>query len=405
MNTRHLQFFILTVSATAILSCSEESSGRRDPSPEPPSETEIRINPDWSIYGPERETVTENGFKTDIDIITVESSDNESYWLDLIMEDNFTQTYGKDMKAYLEDELNILAGIVESNGTSFEVETVRGNSTTNFNRLRSGKWRAVAFGVTSDGKLTGDYQTAILTVVPDKPSDDFNNWLGDWVFEGTDITDRNKAVSYNVHFSSSDPDYYFTVSGWETGEGLRNDMSDYTFEARYDRFTKTVLFMGQYLETYSDANGTFDFGFYGNFYYDGKSGFTDMSAGEYALTESVIVAEAFRDKNDADKASIEALNLDFNHGGKIYSTVFTSMQYYDLPTDSNEAIAKYNDNVPAFPISMTRKTGTNNAAPKAVVPEKALKIKATRFSGSAVRSMDSGVRRTSVSSAKAIRVN
>ena len=117
----------------------------------------LRSNPDWTItYDGRQEYEEENGSKTDVEAISLKSQDNEHYYLDIITKDQFENQYGKDLLAYLQDELEIVKQNVSDYNSSFDAETSAGDQTFLFDRMRSGKWRAIAFGVTSGGNLTGE---------------------------------------------------------------------------------------------------------------------------------------------------------------------------------------------------------------------------------------------------------
>ena len=69
----------------------------------------LRSNPDWTItYDGRQEYEEENGSKSDVEAISLKSQDNEHYYLDIITKDQFENQYGKDLLAYLQDELEIV---------------------------------------------------------------------------------------------------------------------------------------------------------------------------------------------------------------------------------------------------------------------------------------------------------
>ena len=77
----------LIVIALTLTSCSDEGTGRRpdtNPQQPPQQETTFQVNPDWTLSH-NREVITdENGFRADVDVITVRSLDQETYWLDVL---------------------------------------------------------------------------------------------------------------------------------------------------------------------------------------------------------------------------------------------------------------------------------------------------------------------------------
>lgn len=366
----------------AVSGCSVADDGphRQQPSGPEDNRFELRQNPDWSItYTGREEYVDGNGDRSEVDGIRVTSMDNEHYYLDIITKVQFDNRYGNDLKSYLEDELDIVAGNVKDYGSSFDAETSVGDQTFLFDRMRSGKWRAIALGITSRGELTGDYAVLDFTVSEEKPSEDYLKWTGNWRLTGKSKSDGKTDVTYSVSISQADANYIYTIRGWETGENMRNNMSDYSIEAIYDKFRGTMVFKGQYLETYTENNATYDFCFFGNFLYDGSAGYSDMTPGEYTITDYIPVAEAFAVSSHS--ASLQACGLDFDHDGSVYRTRFTSMQYFDLPY-GDDGIFTYNDDIPEFPMDMTRdEDGTSVSTASAAPAAKALKITSARVSG------------------------
>lgn len=379
MKTTLIKIVPLLIATVAVAGCMTNNDGPHRPDsdiPQHPEQT-IQVNPDWKITYSGRQDYTEdNGSRSEVDGITVTSVDNEHYYLDIISNAQFESTYGNDLLAYLKDELDMVSQTVKDYGSSYDAETYVGTQTILFDRFRSGKWRAVAFGISSKGNLTGDYAILDFTIEEETPTENYLRWTGEWQFTGKSKKDGNTDITYNVNISSEDANYLYTIRGWETGEGLRNDMSNYSIEAIYDKFNGTMYFKGLYLETYTENDESYDFCFFGNFMYDGSAGFTDMTPGEYTITDYVAIAEAFMISDES--ASIESCGLDFSHDGTIYGTKFTSMQYFDLPYSTNN-IFTYNDDVPEFPITMSRASSlTMNSA--ALTPTlKALRIRPSRI--------------------------
>lgn len=367
----------LIVIALTLAGCSDEGTGRRpEPNPQQPpkQETTFQVNPDWTLSH-NREVITdENGFRADVDVITVRSLDQETYWLDVLTAENFELWYKSDVVEYIKDEPNFYNG-----------ELYKGTNYIQFDRMRSGKWIAVAFGMTSDKKPTGDYAILEFTLEEDVPEADFTKWLGDWKITGASKSDPSKEISYDLKITSSDANYLVNITGWEKGKinADDTDMSDYILEAQYDRFTKTLLFKSLYLETEKIDGKEYDLCFYGNFYYDGSMNFNDIEVGEHVVTDNIIIAESTKLSGDGTNAKVEGLNFNFEHNNRTYKTVLTSMQYYAYPLDENDLgiYSKHND-VPVFPLTMTRTSATvagQATGISAASRAKFLKIRTGRF--------------------------
>lgn len=341
---------ILTAAAMALTftSCSIDGVGQRpDSRPQGPDDDKLtfRINPDWTLSHSQDVIEDDNGFLADIDIITVKSVDQETYWLDVVTEENLEAWYKGDIYEYIKDEPNFYTG-----------ETYKGTMDITFDRMRSGKWVAVAFGADDKGNLTGDYAVLRFTIQEDEPSEDFLNWLGDWTITGTCKTDQSKDITYNIKVSSADANFLFNVAGWESGNGTEQDMSDYSIEVQYDRFTRQMLFKSLFIDTETLGGKQYDLCFYGNFIYDGSMGFTDMKAGEeQTVCDNIIIAESSELSSDARSATVKGLIFNFLHENKTYTTALTSMQYFDFPHDENDnGIYVKNQKIPVFPLTMTK---------------------------------------------------
>lgn len=224
-----------------------------------------------------------------------------------------------------------------------------------------------------------------FTLKEDAPEADFTKWLGDWKITGASKSDPTKEISYDLKITSSDANYLVNITGWEEGKinADDTDMSGYILEAQYDRFTKTLLFKSLYLETEKIDGKEYDLCFYGNFYYDGSMNFNDIEVGEHVVTDNIIIAESTKLSGDGTNAKVEGLNFNFEHNNRTYRTVLTSMQYYAYPLDENDlGIYSKHDDVPVFPLTMTRTSATvagQATGISAASRAKVLKIKTGRF--------------------------
>ncbi len=383
---------MITATALTFLlaGCSDNSGYRRpdNPDTQPDKTLTFQVNPDWTISHSQSVVTDDYGFQSDIDIIHVASLDQEYYWLDVIMESNLENWYDGNIIEYIKDEPNY-----------YSSDSYRGSTDIEFDRMRSGKWVAVAMGVTANGDLTGDYAFLKFTIAEDEAEPEFTKWLGDWTISGASSKEPGKDITYNLHITSSDNNYLVNVTGWEAGKSDPDDtdMSDYILEVQYDRFTKTLLFKSLYLLTESIGNKDYDLCFYGNFIYDGSMGYTDLEKdGQYTVTDNIIIAESSKLSDDGNKATVDGLNFNLNHNNKVYNTKLISMQYFDLPLDTNDdGLYTKHSSIPVFPLTMTRSEAGASVSTAAISPAKILKVKTSRHKSESSRiSTATSIRRT-----------
>lgn len=315
----------------------------------------LTLNPAWIIKYDGRKVDTRDGVSQDVDVIKVESSDGKDYCLDIVMAKDLKSWYNNDLAKYIQDEPKYYNGDIYNGGMELL-----------FDRMRSGDWKAVAYGVTPKGAPTGEYAVLDYTVKQEAASAEFNRWLGAWKFSGKDS--EGNQVSYDINISSVDPNYIFKVEGWETGSQSKQPMDGYSFETIYNRFSDRMLFNGLYLETYKDNNNKdVDFCFYGNFDFNGE---------QLVLTDGLTIAEAAL-ANDGNHGTVSGCSFDYIENNKTYPSTFKSMQYMDLPVSSDEVLI-YNSNVPLFPITMTRSTSGRSISTASAHSTKVLRVRQAR---------------------------
>lgn len=141
-------FFLLAgiVTSALTISCSEEGTGRRPGTDD--GDIEIYENPNWKI------SAEAAGLSADV---SVKSISNEYYYMDVIRLNEFTSTFGSDMKKYLLDEARMVRQQAAQENKSFNEFVSRGSSSVTFSDLTAESWVAVAFGLNKDWTLTGAY--------------------------------------------------------------------------------------------------------------------------------------------------------------------------------------------------------------------------------------------------------
>lgn len=127
------------------------------------------VNPLWSLSYDGRTTLEFDDDYYVVDIITNTTSDSEDYYIDVVTASKYKSDYNSDPYSLAEASLEYL--------TKDGVSLSSGNSSALFDRLDSGdaKWVAIAYGVDSDGQLSGKYTMTEFTTEALK-ADNSNLW-------------------------------------------------------------------------------------------------------------------------------------------------------------------------------------------------------------------------------------
>lgn len=281
------------------------------------------------------------------DIINIVSHSDYSYYVDISYPEYINENYSGNPVNFFNDVLDQLATQLED-GEDFTKFIYEGDTELAFEKLRHGDWTAYAFGVDYLGNLTGNWSEIKFDIEEETPTEDFKKWLGTWSI-------GSGKYFYNISISSAEANQYFAIEDWETG----NDASDfanqeaknYVFEASYDELTKSLVFTSQYLGTLKDDDiGVFDVCFLGNISYNGQI---------YSITDINTPIAKAKMGADGKSADVEAEYVTVDIDGQ-YTTTYESMQFVDI-TDTH--IYTYNDNVPSFPLRMSKLSDEVPVAP------------------------------------------
>lgn len=346
---------IILISLAAISACSsDEGTGRRQPSNGGnggEDNVTLQENKDWTLTYNGRSEIVENGSSVDVENFAMKSSDTETYFMDVISAYSLENDYGNSLLKYFNDELEAIENWAEEDNAKVSDYLYSGNQTFQFDRMRSGDWVAVSFGI-ENGEITGSYTVLKFSITEETPTAAYNKWLGNW-----SISDGK--TSYDVTLSKSEANYAYTVSGWESGASGNKDAEKYTFETFFNRWTGSMVFYGQWLDSFTGSdNNYYDVCLLGNIYYPGGS---SLDAGSYVLTDYLNIAEGVLNPA-ADSALVTACGVNvYISDSETYGTSFTSMQFYDV---SDSEIYPYNDAVPQFPLKMAKKSGATRASYK-----------------------------------------
>ena len=301
---------------------------------------DFKVNTNWTVSYTGRVTETDEDGAITSETFSCKAGSSERYLVTAIDKD-VQKEYYSTVADYLQDEVDYLAQTLENYadfGVTIDDFTYTGSETAYIDKLRHGSYNGYMIGVDANGKATGDYAVCSFTVAEATPTDAFKKWLGTW-----DIGDGK--TTFRITVSSAEANEYYTVTGWEAGETMEADFSDYSFETSFDAEKGTMNFFTQWLNEETDEQGTFQVGFYGMLSGDGGP---DLEDGDVMATATL---------SDDTHAAVAAQSIEYyadESGSKTTVYDFVSMQYlgYD-----DEYYYEFDNTVPGFPMSMTRISG------------------------------------------------
>ena len=204
-------------------------------------------------------------------VISVTSKDKKPYTVAVVYASEWDVSYLREMANQLVTDMKTYVNSYnQSNGTNFTIKDLlyTGNTYDAFD-LAPGYYRAVAIGVTTDGRVSGYYQVSDRFEVKEATaSDAYSAWLGNWTVVGTNGAEFNMTLKRGVANKT------FYMTGWE-------DM-DVEVEVEYFAEQDGLLFFSQLI-----AEGV-DMGQYGkaDIYFlgvDDKGYFYTIDEGEYYI--------------------------------------------------------------------------------------------------------------------------
>ena len=325
------------------------------------------VNKNW--------TVTYNGRENyegaEVDRVVVKSTDNNSYYIDIISKASYDADFKGSVSDYCTAVRDNLAADVKAGNTSWSELLGTKESYVLFDRLRAGEWKAFAIGFDGKGTLTGLYAVLDFTISEEKPTPEFNNWLGTWKIGGNDL--EGNKVSYTITLSSSEANYAYWLSGWEPAQN--EDETDYEFEVMFNPENNHLEFNSLYFETVKFDDGEYEVCLNGNYKYNGKYYYVNE---DIALADGIIA-------EDGKSAEVLGCGLTLEMaGGQTFETEFTSMQMMYVPVAEGGTTYVFNENVPQFPLSMewisaSTKASTKSASVRLSAPRKARRYNPDRI--------------------------
>lgn len=302
---------------------------RRDPSV-------FEINDNWSVERGERSINYQDKMEYDNFICT--SSDDETYVLVPIKENDFEFYYESDLRRFFED---YLASFNLPEGDSQWKNIVKsGDQTLSEQRLRSGDWLVFMIGIDIDGELSGLYQQLDMVIEPETPTKEYERWIGEW-----EIADRDGQKLFDITILPSENNMWYYMGGWESGNIFAFDTYDQTLmpELFFDKESGKLGFISQYVNTMVSGTDAVDFYFSGTFTAYGTTYVLGNELLNYMMAESV-----FTETNTYSQARIEARN--FTANGMDFPIQSICYIYYNGANPGSISLE-----VPMLPLTMTKK--------------------------------------------------
>ncbi|MDT3366143.1 MAG: hypothetical protein LIQ26_02520 [Bacteroidota bacterium] len=314
------------------------NGNNNQPDPKPTYTFNLQANDSWNIGYLGRQDLEENdGSVIPVDVIDVSGVTADSYLVSVISRDNYA-SYNGDVAQFLKDEAQY------NNEYVYDAAS----QVINFDPFRHGTWYGFIIGLHPDKSASGEYAYAKFEVLEETPKEDYLKWIGKW-----NISD-GQGIFYPLVISQLEANYIYRVDGWETGSSIDKKegtvMDQEYLETFYDAPTGSLYFTSQYIQSYTDDSlGDMDECFLGQIDYDGIT----QEMGLYIITdEGLDLAEA-RMAEGGKFANVLPCSVRASVGDETFETNFYNMQYFGYAVD-NQQWYPYNDNVPGFPMTMTK---------------------------------------------------
>ena len=260
------------------------------------------------------------------------SKDQESYIvLTLTKADfqNYKKAEGhKDVKRTLFEDY--YADFIKTN--DYKSNILKGNRTWNEERLRSGDYVVFMIGLDEDNELSGLYKQFNITVEPENPTQEYENWLGWW-----EISFPNGAKPWNIHIDDLDPNMWFTSVGWEP-EYIVADVTNMPLKLYFSKSTGEIYFVSQEVASGDDGSVVY---YYGTFPYGVYQTVLDY--------DNVRVANARFTNVASSEAVINGLGMNLAGVGEI--TFSYGLFYIRYSATSAQAVSA---SIPDFPWTMKK---------------------------------------------------
>jgi hypothetical protein len=248
--------------------------------PEDPVVGSMRVNSAWKVRYKGAGVLYEQNYDH---VVEVKSTDNNPYIVTVVYASEWNPIYLPELgEALIVDMKEYLAEFNKSNGTNYTLNDMlyRGDAADAFD-LYPGYYKAVALGVTADGRLSNLYAVSDTFEVKEPVATDaFKAWLGNWTVVGSNSLNCELTITTHVANRS------VWVLGW-------SGVSDWSINVDYNRDRDDLTFYSQLVAQ------NFDFGTYGvgDVYFlagDDEGYFYQMNSSGYGIAIAGILDDGTR---------------------------------------------------------------------------------------------------------------
>lgn len=176
---------------------------------------DMTVNPLWSaVYVPE--LYDEESGETYKDLIHIVSTDeNNGFFFEFLTEEYYQATVAPDVYGYVKSTADYLAQNLKevntTNGTDWDFTAYTYYKYGLYDMhwiMNPGKWRAVMWGMTTEGEVTGLYYISDMVEVIDPATPEYKAWLGTHTLKDSNELTSEITISRNVVNES------FYLDGW-----------------------------------------------------------------------------------------------------------------------------------------------------------------------------------------------
>lgn len=212
---------------------SQSGDNENPDQPEDPVVGDMTVNPLWSaVYVPE--LYDEESGKIFKDLIHMVSTDeNNGFFFEVLSEEYYQAIVVPDVYGYVKNTADYLVQNLEefnaTNGTDLDFTAYTYYKYGLYDMhwiMGPGKWRAVMWGMTTEGEVTGLYYISDMVEVIDPATPEYLAWLGTYTLKDSEDLTWDITISRNVvneSFALDGLDYPLTLpfnpTGGEFGTG------------------------------------------------------------------------------------------------------------------------------------------------------------------------------------------
>lgn len=305
--------------------------------------SEYKLRNDWRVDYLGREDHDQFGRA---ELLEIEVPGAKWFVIRTITPENYQDLYKSKVADFIEAEISGLRDIAAEARevvTNYCEEPAEGAVRYAFPWMFHGDMITFVIGITDKGWPSGDYCFSQYTIEEDEADETFPKWLGNWRI-------GDEGVGYKINVTSAEQNLAYDIAGWETGSSISETngtvMDQESLLTYYDGKTGNMDFISLYISTYNDT----DLGGYVDEYFIGR--IKDKSGDWWDLLSEEDVLAVAKLSDDGNSATVTGAPIKTELDGTLYTGNFAKMQY--VCVDGQGKVWLYNDNVPAFPLSMTK---------------------------------------------------